>query len=820
MLIVVYTQQDERHANVRPRRRAGFRLGGLAGVVFVADDLVSWLIGMLADTGRKKLANLIHGTDQERELRAAATAAIERTAAELSPGDDERAAELAMVVDHVFRESVRPEQLAVRQTLLEALGAGIATQIAVLDDADLTETGQSSADVLEVSGTAVATALTNHLLREIVTRGTRSQALFPLASQLNDDVTHLQSQQVEGMLGQVLSRLARIDAIGDATAVPIALAQLPTVTSGFTGREDELEVLSELLDPVSASGPVLVSAVAGLPGVGKTTLAVAAGHVAIEQGWFGGGALFIDLHGYDDRPVEPAQALDALLRSLGVPDKDIPPTLDERAALYRSALAQANEPILVVVDNASAEAQVKPLLPGSGPHKVMVTSRHTLAGLGARLVDVTVLDENASIALLNTALRQARPSDDRITADPDMSTRLATVCGGLPLALQIIAALLIADPALTTSEMAGELGAESAWLDLLIYDDGSASSTSSVTKAFDLSYGKLDETTARMLRLLPVNPGTDISTAAAAALADLPVTQTRAVLGTLARAHLAEPASGSSGRWVLHDLIRLYATRLGDDHADADSREQARDRLLYHYLDTADTADARLSAPRDMAVPEQFADRDDALTWLDSERASLIAAVTMAAATGRDQAAKWLPLILANYLNQRHLIDDWLAVTKISLDAARRVGDRQCEGHALSNLGSALIEADRYDEAIPTCASAAAICEEAGDRYGEANALTGLGEALYEVGRFADAITACQDAGAIWRDIGDRYGEARTLNNLGLTLRGAGRFDEAITAHEDAAAIFGEIGEEILGSVVLTNAKVTRDVQRSSAIRH
>ena len=179
-------------------------------------------------------------------------------------------------------------------------------------------------------------------------------------------------------------------------AAPVALAQLPPEVTGFTGRDGELAVLAGLLDPAGAGGPVVVSAVAGLAGVGKTTLAVAAGHAALGRGWFGGGVLFVDLHGYDDQRVEPGQALDALLRALGVPAEHIPPGVGERAGLYRSVLAQISEPVLVIADNASAEAQVRPLLPGSGPHKVLVTSRHTLAGLGARLVNVTVLDEAAS----------------------------------------------------------------------------------------------------------------------------------------------------------------------------------------------------------------------------------------------------------------------------------------------------------------------------------------------------------------------------------------------------------------------------------------
>jgi hypothetical protein len=227
-----------------------------------------------------------------------------------------------------------------------------------------------------------------------------------------------------------------------AAAAPVARAQLPAVVTGFTGRESELGQLAGLLCPAGTAGAVVVSAVAGLAGVGKTALVVQAGHAAREAGWFPGGVLFLDLHGYDDGMVQPGQALDSLLRALGIPGEHIPPGAEERAGLYRSVLAQVTEPVLVIADNASSEAQVRLLLPGPGPHRVVVTSRHTLAGLGARLVDVTVLDEAAGVVLLDKALRAARPDDNRITADRGAAAGLAGMCGGLPLALRIAGALL------------------------------------------------------------------------------------------------------------------------------------------------------------------------------------------------------------------------------------------------------------------------------------------------------------------------------------------------------------------------------------------
>ena len=278
-----------------------------------------------------------------------------------------------------------------------------------------------------------------------------------------------------------------------AAAAPVALAQLPAPVAGFTGRDAELAEVTGLLDPAAGAGAVVVSAVAGLAGVGKTALAIQAAHTARAAGWFPGGVLFLDLHGYDEQAVQPAQALDALLRALGIPAEHIPPGAEERAGLYRSALAQITDPVLVVADNASAEAQVRPLLPGPGPHRVLVTSRHTLAGLGARLLDVEVLAEQAAITLVEEVLRAARPGDDRISRDRGAAGRLAGVCGGLPLALRITAALLAADPALTAAELAGQLRDEVGRLGALRYDDGGGTSAPSVAAAFDLSYRHLDE---------------------------------------------------------------------------------------------------------------------------------------------------------------------------------------------------------------------------------------------------------------------------------------------------------------------------------------
>ncbi len=540
-----------------------------------------------------------------------------------------------------------------------------------------------------------------------------------------------------------------------AAAAPLALAQLPALVAGFTGREPELAQITALLDPAGDAAVMVVSAMTGLAGVGKTALAVHTCHAARQAGWFPGGVLFIDLHGYDDAPVEPGQTLDALLRALGIAAEHIPPGTEERAGLYRSALAGISDPVLIMADNASSEAQVRLLLPGPGPHRVVVTSRHTLAGLGARLLDVAVLDDETGVALLDRALRAARPDDDRIGADRPGAVRLAGICGGLPLALQITAALLKADPSRTVREMTDEFADEMRRLETLRYDDGSGTSAPSVAAAFELSYRQLDEAAARVFRLFPVNPSPDVSTAAVAALADQPIIDTRNVIGQLVRAHLVEAAAGAAGRWRMHDLLRLYARQLSDVHADDDGREQARDRLLRYYQDTACAAGAHMRALPGTPVPTAFTGRDNALAWLDAERPNLIAAVTMAASTDRDQIAMQLPLNMGEYLYWRRRFDDWLVSLVVGRDAARRLGDRSNEARALTNLGVALAEVRRFEEAI----------------------------------------TAHQDAAAIFRETGDRSREGMALNNLGMALQGVRRFEEAITAHQDAAAIFRETGD-------------------------
>ncbi|GAA1014348.1 hypothetical protein Aple_079770 [Acrocarpospora pleiomorpha] len=573
-----------------------------------------------------------------------------------------------------------------------------------------------------------------------------------------------------------------------------ALSGLPAGSAAFTGRDRDLQAVLEPLAPRPDSDgvpTVAVTAVGGLAGVGKTELAVQAAHAALARGWFPGGVLFVDLFGYDDaRRLDPSQALDGWLRALGVPAEHIPPGVQDRARLYASVLAayaQQGRRILVVIDNAATHDQVQLLLPADGTTAAIVTSRHTLGMLSARLHDLIILPTEESVGLLARALQIARPGDMRIADHPEDAVRVARLCGGLPLALRIIAALLSDDPARPLSALAADLADEGSRLEELEYG------TATVRVAFDLSYRHLNPDQARLFRLLSVNPGPEISTEATAVLAEMEETVARRGLEALARAHLVDHGS-AYGRWRIHDLVRLFADQRGCDHAETDDRAHAFTRLLNHYLATASDASVLLSPVAD-STGSRFDDRTHALTWIDTEYPNLTAAIQAAHKDGHLSTALRMTLALAGFLTWRRHHSDMITLCALALDAARQLGERRDEAAILTNLGIALHLAQMFDKAITHHQEAVRILKEIGDPYGEAHALGNLGNALLEAGRADEAIPVYQDAGLSFLDVVALHLAGATLTNLGAAFRMLRRFDEAIDVLQDAAHVLGEIGD-------------------------
>ncbi|MFE0257145.1 tetratricopeptide repeat protein [Streptomyces sp. NPDC059010] len=580
-------------------------------------------------------------------------------------------------------------------------------------------------------------------------------------------------------------------------AAPTALDALPARVTGFAGRGHELGRLLDTFDPSGAGAgggepvPVPVAMLYGTGGIGKTALAVEAAHQARAKGWFPGGVLFLDLHGYDDDPVPGEQALAALLRALGVEPEHIPVRADERGALYRSLLAERGREhgaVLVLADNASAPDQVRPLLPGDARHRLLVTSRGRFPQLGARLVALAELTPGEAYELLDRALRIADPDDGRIAEETEAAMDVAARCGYLPLALRLAVALLVLDREKAVAELAARLAEFRDPLHRL--DDGDPR----VRAAFGLSYRRLPPDQARLLRLLALAPGAEVTTAAVTALTgdDVPPTGT---LDALARAHLVERGS-EAGRWRLHDLVRVCGAGVVAGETDLrEEGEAARERLLEFYLRWAGAADARLRWIPGNPEPERFADRGQALAWLDAERAGLVAAVQWAAEERHARQAVALAAHLGAYLLWRRYFDDGITVARAARAVAHGAGDRRDEALAWNHLGLALREAGRPAETIDAHTHARDLYAALGDRHGDAVARDHLGLALREAGRVAEAIDAHTRACDLFRSVGDRHREAIAWNHLGVALRAAGRAEEAIDAHTRSRDLCRAVGD-------------------------
>ncbi|WP_043682949.1 tetratricopeptide repeat protein [Streptomyces xylophagus] len=596
---------------------------------------------------------------------------------------------------------------------------------------------------------------------------------------------------------------------------PSALDALPARAVGFAGRGGELRELSRALDPSESesefgggSEAVVVAAVSGLGGIGKTALAVQAGHEACGRGRFPGGVLFVDLHGYDEEPVTAGQALEALLRALGTEPEHIPAGLDARAALYRSALAvrgRERGAVLILADNASSPAQVRPLLPGGGAgHRLLVTSRDRLPQLGARLLALDELTPEESYDLLDRALRIAHPGDSRVTDDPEEAGRLAVRCGYLPLALQIVAALLVVDRDKPVAELTAELGASRDLLGHL--DDGERS----VRAAFDLSYRRLSAQQAQLIRLLALAPGPEVTSDVVAVLtgdgdegeADASAART---LEALARAHLVQRGSGRR-RWRMHDLVRAYGVSVGAAHPElVEEGQRARERVLGFYGRRARAAQESLMWRPGGPEVVTGGERAAVLAWFDREREGLLAAVQWVQEPRFAEPAASLADQLREYLQARRYFDDWITMARTVQRAARRSGNRRDEARAWNSLGSAVRQMGRGEESIEAHTRARDLFRSSEDSHQEAMAANGLGIALTEAGRLEEAIQVHTRNLDLFRALGDRWGEGVAWTNFGGALHDAGRTEEAIEAHTHACDLLREVGDRLTEAAAGTN---------------
>jgi DNA-binding SARP family transcriptional activator/tetratricopeptide (TPR) repeat protein len=624
-------------------------------------------------------------------------------------------------------------------------------------------------------------------------------------------------------------------------------ALLPPDLPAFTGRYAELAQLDSLLDPGTpgASG-VVISAIDGMAGIGKTALAVHWAHQVADR--FPDGHLYVNLRGFDPNGtvLSPGEALRSFLDALGVAPQQIPHGLEAQAGLYRSLLHGRR--VLVLLDNARNVEQVRPLLPASPGSLVIVTSRHQLSGLIATHDARALTVDGFSPDEARDALAR-RLGHGRLTADPVALDEVIELCAGLPLATGLVAARVAAYRDLPLAAIASELRDERTRLDVL----SAADTATDVRAVFSWSYRLLSPLAGRLFRMLSVHGGPEFSERAAASLAGLPETEIRPLLAELAGARLI--TEYRPGRFTSHDLIRVYAAELSAAVDAAPEREAALERLLDHYLHTAHAAHVLLrpdfvppapAAARPGVAREELSDYGQAMAWFAAERQVLMAAVSKARDSAHHAHAWKLALTLSQFFARQGYCHDWAATMRTALSAALAVGDRAAQAHVRRSLAGACHSLGRDDEALAelgrtrelftelgyatehaylhsdfgTVLTSQGHYDEAIDHYlqaqglyriirhekAQAAALEGIGRCHGLLGRYQDAACFVEKAMALYRLLDDRSGESNCWARLGEFRHRLGQYSEARDCQRRALALCRELGKRADEAEVLASA--------------
>ena len=626
-------------------------------------------------------------------------------------------------------------------------------------------------------------------------------------------------------------------------------AQLPLTARAFTGRTDEIDRLDAFVATAAAEPkavPIVV--VSGMPGVGKTALALQWAHRV--AGAYPDGQLYLDLRGHSaDAQVTPAEALTTMLRALGGVAEQIPSDPAEASGLYRTLLA--GRAMLIVLDNARSVEQVRPLLPGTGGCLVVVTSRYRLADLeihdGAHTTSIDVLQQTEAEDLVGRLIGSKRSAvETHAIAD------IARLCAYLPLALRIAAARLAEHPDRAITLYRDQLAGDDRLGILAVHGDEEIA----VRAAFDLSYRLILPADQRLFRLLGLIPGNDFSDSAVAALTQLSLPAARQGLARLAAAHLIQ--ARNDGRYDLHDLIREYARDLGTTDAE---RRAAHGRLYGWYLNGVSAAAQRLyshvarlpAMPVDPTIPKvSFADAIETIRWLDAEFDALTAAIRGGIAIGQAQAVTRLADGLRGFLLRRKVHSTWMTIADAAMEAALRIDDIPAQAAVELSRSVAYGVRGDYPTVISYLQQAQRLSLDGGWLMGElialgnlgavhlltgalargidalrmvikratgpehtailANNLNNLGEGLRLTGHSAEALEVINVALPLYRsfDSHSAYGEA--LESIGMVYHDLGQYDLARDVLTRAAELYGQLGDDSSEAVVLADlARVTID---------
>ncbi|MES5820388.1 BTAD domain-containing putative transcriptional regulator [Streptomyces sp. RG80] len=671
---------------------------------------------------------------------------------------------------------------------------------------------------------------------------------------LRDELGVEPGQRLRGLHARILAADPGLDARPDrpppttagraapaATGSPVIVtpAQLPHPVNGFVGRKEALARLDSLLSDDGTDGDggtVVITAIGGTAGVGKTTLAVHWAHRVRAR--FPDGQLYVNLRGFDPSgpAMRPAEAIRGFLDALGVPPRRIPVDLDGQMSLYRSLLAHRR--MLLVLDNAQSADQVRPLLPGSPDCFTVVTSRNQLTALmvteGAQPLGLGLMSGTEAEGVLGR-----RIGADRVAAAPDALHAIISSCARLPLALAIVAAYAATHPQLPLDAVAKELHASGGALDLL---DGGDAATD-VRKVFSWSYRRLTRPAAWLFRMLGLHPGPDISTAAVAGLTGLPPGRVRPLLAELTDSHLL--TRHQPERYEFHDLLRAYAAELALIHDPPADRQAVVRGLLDHYLHSAFRASLCLNPNRDdpidlapARVPfagEEFGDHDAALSWFRTEHAVLVAVQELARGSELDTHTWQLAWALRPYLDRGGHWRSAVTVYRRALESARRessthgqavshgclayaymrlsryedvdthmrqaldlykaLDDPLGQAHAHRTLAWLGDQKERYGEALDHSRAALAFFEEAGHRTGQARALNAVGWFCFRLGRHQEALVHCERALRMHQEAEDRFAQADTWDSLGQVHHRLDQHEQAMACYRRALSIYREIGD-------------------------
>jgi DNA-binding SARP family transcriptional activator/Tfp pilus assembly protein PilF len=599
----------------------------------------------------------------------------------------------------------------------------------------------------------------------------------------------------------------------EPAAARVRPAQLPATVPDFTGRAAFVRELEELL--YSAEGRVMaVSALAGIGGVGKTTLAVHVAHQA--RSVFPDGQLYVDLQGSGTRAAEPETVLGSFLRALGTEDSAIPNSLEERSALFRAVLDGRR--VLVLLDNARDAAQVRPLLPGTEGCAAVVTSRVRMVDLaGAHLVDLDVMSPDEALQLFTSIV-----GAERVALEQGAALDVVAACGFLPLAIRIAASRLATRRTWTVSVLAAKLADESCRLDELQAGDLAVKAT------FELGYGQLLPAQARAFRLLGLADGPDISLSAAAAVLDLPVEETEDLLESLVDTSLLE--SAAPGRYRYHDLVRLYARACAErDERRPEERGAALSRLLDFYLATAAAVYA-IERPGDQLVDHLestirpglwFAEQSAALDWLYSEAECLLACVRQADVSRIRRAIDllWAAKDLSESgANSRQ----YERTTWIMCDAAQACGDPRSEGRARTILTQVLLDSGDIDQAEEQAQLAAELVASAHDDTVISWVANNRGLIRLHQGRYKYAKAFFTQAINGFRMLGNRPSEATSLGNLAQAYLGLGDVGAAVETAQRSITVHAEFGRTVrlANSYYIVGTILTKASRYAEALTH